>query len=121
MSSQGKKFDQGKPDLSLIPYIAQVEEAYAFMVGAEKYGRYNYCKGMEASRLMAAPLRHIGLWFNGEERCPVDGQHHLGAARAGLGMILRQMELGTLIDDRFIKQKDSNIFLPSIDAEQKKR
>lgn len=121
MSSQAKKFDQGKPDLSLIPYIAQVEEAFAWMVGEGKYGRYNYCLGLPASKEVAAIQRHIGLWFNGEERCPVDGQHHLGAARAGLGMILRQMELGTLTDDRFKKSEGSNIFLPAIDAEQDDR
>lgn len=95
------KNDQEKIDLSLIPLIAEVEEAKAFMVGLKKYGRYNYCKGHSASQLIAAAKRHMGAWFNGEEYDPQDGQHHLGSARACLAMILRQNELGTLKDDRF--------------------
>lgn len=105
---QGKKFDTGKPDLSLIPYVALVEEANALMVGEKKYGRYNYCLGLKASQEVAAVMRHLAQWFNGEERCQVDGQHHLGSAKAGISMILRQMELGTLEDDRFKKEEKSD-------------
>lgn len=101
MQATGTKFDKDKPDLSLIPMIALIEEARAFMVGEKKYGRYNYCKGMEASRIMAGVMRHLTAWFNGEELDPVDGQPHLGAARAGIAMLQRQKELGTLIDNRY--------------------
>lgn len=97
----GIKFDGGKPDMSLIPMVALVKEAEAFMVGAKKYGRYNYCKGHDAHQLAAAMLRHITAWFNGEENDPVDGQSHLGSVRACAAMILRQQELGTLRDNRF--------------------
>lgn len=100
---EGKKNDAGKSDISLIPLIAQEEEAKAFMVGEVKYGRYNYCEGIKASRQMGALLRHALAWFNGEERDPIDGQHHLGSVRACAAMILREMELGTLIDDRYTK------------------
>lgn len=95
------KNDQSKVDLSLIPYISQIEHAKAFMVGEKKYGRYNYCKGHEASQLAAAAERHLKAWFNGEDYDPVDGQHHLGSVMACCSMILRQQELGTLTDNRF--------------------
>ncbi len=49
-----KKNDNGKRDLSLIPMIALTKEAEAFEVGLRKYSRYNYCEGMEASRLISA-------------------------------------------------------------------
>jgi len=103
MSEQQKasKNDKEKVDLSLIPLIASLEEARAFMVGEKKYGRYNYCKGHKASQLAAAAERHLKAWFQGEEYDTQDGQHHLGAVRACIAMILRQKELGTLIDDRF--------------------
>ena len=99
--TKASKHDQAKPDLSLIPYISNVEHAKAFMVGERKYGRYNYCKGHKASQLVAAIGRHSQAWFNGEETDPVDGQHHLGSVMACCSMLLRQMELGTMIDDRF--------------------
>jgi hypothetical protein len=96
------KNDKEKIDLSLIPYISNIEHAKAFMVGQKKYGRYNYCKGHNASQLVAAAQRHLNAWFNGEELDP-DGQHHLGSVMACCSMILRQVELGTLKDDRFGK------------------
>jgi len=94
------KNDSDKADLSLIPFIALKEEAKAFTVGANKYGRLNYLKGHKASKLVAAAMRHLLAWNEGEENDPEDGQHHLGSVRACCAMILRQMEIGTLKDDR---------------------
>lgn len=103
IEDSASKNDQEKIDLSLIPNIALIEEAKAFMVGEKKYGRYNYTKGHKASQLVAAAMRHLTAWNEGEENDPKDGQHHLGSVRACCSMILRQMELGTLKDDRFKK------------------
>jgi hypothetical protein len=100
-TTKGTKHDNSKADLSLIPLIAEIAMAEAFMVGAKKYSRYNYYAGLAASRLIAAAKRHLSAWMNGEERCPVDGQHHLGSAMACCAMILKLQELGTLEDDRY--------------------
>lgn len=102
-TTKAAKNDKEKVDLSLIPYVSNLEHARAFMVGERKYGRYNYCLGHEASQLVAAAERHLQAWFNGEERDPIDGQHHLGSAMACCSMILRQQELGTLKDNRYKK------------------
>ena len=99
------KNDAKKVDLSLLPRIFLIEVAKAFMVGEVKYSRYNYCKGHKASQLIAAAMRHLTAWFEGEEPDPEDGQHHLGAAGACIGMLLRQMQLGTLVDDRFRQEE----------------
>lgn len=107
MSDKASKNDQEKPDLSLIPYIAEVAEARALMVGEKKYGRYNYCKGHKASQLVSAARRHLSAWYNGEE-FDKDGQHHLGSVKACMSMLLRQMELSTLIDDRYKPNKGDN-------------
>lgn len=101
MSDKASKNDKEKVDLSLIPLISLIEHAKAFQVGEKKYGRYNYCKGHKASQLVAAMMRHATAYFNGEEHDPIDGQHHLGSVMACCSMLLRQKELGTLIDDRF--------------------
>lgn len=103
--TKASKNDQEKIDLSLIPYIAQIEEAKALMIGAKKYNRYNYTKGHEASQLVSAAQRHLLAWFSGEEYDPLDGQHHLGSVKACCSMLLHQMELGTMIDNRFKKQE----------------
>lgn len=99
--SAGRKDDTGKPDYSLVPKVAMTRMAEAFNVGAKKYGRYNFCKGLEASRIMGALLRHSYSWYDGEEFDP-DGQHHLGSVLACAAMLLRCQELGTLIDDRYL-------------------
>lgn len=106
-ADKASKNDQDKIDLSLIPYISNIEHARAFMVGERKYGRYNYCKGHKASQLVGAAQRHLHAWFNGEDHDPIDGQHHLGSVMACCSMILRQEELGTLIDDRYTKPSHS--------------
>ncbi len=105
MKKTAAKNDSHKADLSLLPRVFLIEVAKAFMVGEVKYGRYNYCDGHKASKLIAAAMRHLTAWFEGEEHDPEDGQHHLGAAGACIGMLLRQMSLGTLIDDRYKSEK----------------
>jgi hypothetical protein len=103
MSGSGRKDDSGKYDLSLIPLVALVEEAKGFMLGEKKYGRYNYCAGLESHRLVAAALRHIAAWQAGEDTDPESGASHLGHARCCLSMLLHTQELGTLIDTRYKK------------------
>lgn len=100
---EAKKNDKDKPDLSLIPRVALDKAAEAFQVGEKKYGRYNFYQGLEASRLIAALLRHATSWMDGEDHDPQDGQHHLGSVIACASMILQTEKLGTLKDNRFKK------------------
>lgn len=102
----GRKFDSGKPDLSLNPPVALREMAKAFAFGAKKYSPYNFEAGLSARRLLSAAQRHIAAVLDGEELDPEvyelasSGAHHLGHAMASLAMYLRCRELGTLVDDR---------------------
>ncbi len=98
----GTKNDQGKPDLSLIPLSALEEEAKGFMLGAQKYGRHNYKKGMESHRLVAAALRHIQAWEQSEDNDPESGASHLGHARCCLAMLIELKRLGRLTDTRYV-------------------
>jgi hypothetical protein len=59
MKVEGKKFDKGKAPLSWIPRTVIEQEAQVFAHGAEKYGRNNYKKGMDWSRVLDAALRHV--------------------------------------------------------------
>lgn len=102
------KNDKDKTDLSLIPYVAMKEMAKALMIGEAKYDRFNYCKGHKTSKLVAAILRHAAAFYDGEDLDPEDGQHHVGAIMANCAMILRQIELGTHIDDRYVHEGTKN-------------
>ncbi len=98
---KASKNDQAKADLSLLPRVFLEAVAKAFMVGETKYGRYNYCKGHKQTQLIAAAMRHLTAYNDGEEFDPVDGQPHLGSVGACIAMLLRQVELGTSIDNRY--------------------
>jgi hypothetical protein len=97
----GTKHDGGKPDLSLIPYSAQCVEAKVFQFGAAKYERDNFKKGMESHRLVAAAMRHIGAYWEGEDLDPESGLPHLGHARCCLAMLIELERLSRLKDTRF--------------------
>jgi len=99
-SSGGKKFDSGKPPVSIIPWVALQLEAEVFAFGANKYGKFNFRDGFNQSRLIDACLRHILAYSWGEDIDPESGLNHLGHARCCLSMLLQNIEDGTSVDDR---------------------
>jgi hypothetical protein len=101
--TSGTKHDAGKPDLSLLPRAALEEMAKAFMYGEQKYGRHNFKAGFKSHRLIAAAMRHILAWNEGEDLDPESGHSHLGHALATLAMILECDRLKTLEDTRYKK------------------
>lgn len=94
------KYDQGKPDLSLVPAPAMEAMARALAYGETKYGRYNYCKGFTDTRMLSACLRHIFQYLNGENKDKESGLCHLEHAIANLAMLLHCRDLNTLTDNR---------------------
>lgn len=99
--SEGKKFDQGKPPLGLLPASALTEIAKVLLHGKKKYGAHNWRAGMDWSRLYDASLRHKFAFINGEDIDPESGLSHLAHALCcDLFLLAYQMEeLGT--DDRY--------------------
>ena len=102
-AKSGTKHDTGKVDISLVPLVATEAEARALMFGEKKYGRYNYTQGFETSRLVAACLRHVLAYQDGEDTDPESGLSHIGHAKACLSMLLHCDQLGTLRDNRLKK------------------
>lgn len=90
-----------KVPLQLIPGTALAIEATAFRDGSIKYGPYNWRdEPVSASIYIAAALRHIEQWYNGEELADDSGVHHLGHARACLAIVLDAQVAKSLNDDR---------------------
>lgn len=96
----GVKNDKGKPPLSMIPRTALEQEALVFAFGKDKYGKGNYQKGMDWSRLIDSSLRHIYAFASGETYDIESSMNHLAHARSNLAMLLHLMELKTGKDDR---------------------
>jgi Domain of unknown function (DUF5664) len=97
---KGKKFDKGKPKISMIPREAWEEEARVLEYGATKYGRDNYKDGMDWTRVLDASLRHILAFSSGENVDPETGISHLGHAKANLSMLLYYIKNDVGNDDR---------------------
>ncbi|KKN48575.1 hypothetical protein LCGC14_0651620 [marine sediment metagenome] len=92
---------QTKVSLSKVPTAAIIYEALAMVDGAKKYGPFNWRKNkVIASIYVDACLRHVGSWFDGEEIATDSLVHHLGHARACLGILIDALETGNLDDDR---------------------
>lgn len=90
-----------KPRIHLIPAAALLHEAGAMGNGSDKYGPYNWRrKKVKATIYVDATMRHVLAWLDGEEVAEDSGVHHLGHARACLGILLDALESGNLVDDR---------------------
>lgn len=96
-------FGEQKAQLHLVPPTAIQAMARAFEQGAQKYGAYNWRENdaVKVSTYISAALRHIQAFQDGENMVPDNlSTHHLGAAMAGLAIILDSLAAGTLTDDR---------------------
>lgn len=98
--AEALKFDDQKPDLSLVPAKAKYGIAKAMMYGAKKYGRNNYIKGMDWSRMIAAAERHLTEFNDGEDFDKESGLNHLYHAAACLAILIEFYESGVGNDDR---------------------
>jgi hypothetical protein len=85
--SKGKKYDQGKPDYSLLPFNATDEVVQVLTYGAAKYDRHNWLK-IEKHRYQAAAMRHFSAYMQGESQDPESGLPHLAHSIASLMFIM---------------------------------
>ena len=99
--------EECRVDFTLIPLEGLVAEATAFKEGDIKYGGHNYVvSGVSACVYVGAALRHIYKYLWGEVVDPVTKVHHLGSAKACLGVLLAAEHNGFLNDDRPPKTKN---------------
>jgi hypothetical protein len=99
----GKKFDQGKPPLDLIPAEFLLEVGKVLDFGAKKYDRANWAQGIEYSRLISAALRHIYAFNGGEDKDPESGISHIGHAGCNLAFLSWHLANRTDLDNRWVK------------------
>lgn len=97
----GKKFDQGKPDLSLLSSKALLEIAKVMDEGAKKYGAQNWRNGIKWSRVYAAIQRHLLAWLDGETYDKETGINHLAHAGCGIMFLLEYAQTHGDLDDRY--------------------
>ena len=100
-----------KVNLALMPAAAVIRMCEALQYGAFKapradgkgpgYGPFNWrVTKVEAMTYIAAAMRHILDWVDGEERADDSGVHHIGHAMASLAILLDAQDTDGLIDNR---------------------
>ncbi len=76
---EGTKFDQGKERWNLLPLEPVREVVKVYTGGAQKYEDWNWAKGIKYSRVYAALMRHLTVWWMEGKAINHDdfGLHHL--------------------------------------------
>jgi hypothetical protein len=88
--TEGTKFDSNKIRLELLsPWFVE-EVGKVLTSGAQKYEAHNWAKGIKASRLIGACLRHVFAYMRGEVNDPEWGYHHLAHAACCLMFLVHQ-------------------------------
>jgi hypothetical protein len=104
MSSEptaGIKLDAEKPDMSLLSSTALLKTAEVMSFGKRKYAAHNWRKGINYSRLIAAAMRHIVAYNNGEDKDPESGLSHLAHASCCIQFLIEFENTRTDLDDRY--------------------
>lgn len=96
----GKKYDNGKNRLDLIPVSAIEAMGRAFTYGAQKYDSRNWEQGLEYGRLYGALQRHLTAWWKRQETDNESGLNHLDHAFACLAMLNEMQETRPDLDTR---------------------
>jgi len=108
-----------KVQINLVPPSSVIYQALAMEDGAVKYGPYNWrANKVIASIYVAAAMRHLQAWYDGEENASDSKKPHLGHALACLGIIVDAKETGNLVDDRPLPGATSRLIA---EWEQKKK
>lgn len=99
-STEGRKHDIGKLPWDLLPPDAVEEIVKVLAFGAEKYGAYNWAKGMAWSRVFAALMRHMWAWWARKGTDPETGLSHLAHAGCCILFLLAYEKRKVGTDDR---------------------
>lgn len=100
------KFDQDKLPLHLLSTEAMNQTAAVLAFGAVKYAEHNWRKGFAWSRPLAAAMRHITAFNNGEDKDPESGLSHLAHAACCIMFLLEFEKTHKHLDDRYRDTKN---------------
>jgi hypothetical protein len=100
MTTEGRKDDEGKVRMELLPPELMIAVAKVLTPGAEKYGDRNWEKGMAWSRVYGALQRHLVAWWAGEIKDDETGYSHLWHAGCCIAFLIAYELRDVGMDDR---------------------
>lgn len=109
---EGRKDDQGKDRIELVPPEVVFATARVLTFGAQKYADRNWEKGMSWGRVFGALMRHLWAWWGGKGPTSenfalgvIDDEtkfSHLWHAACCIAFLVAYEERGVGTDDRLI-------------------
>jgi hypothetical protein len=100
----GARYNDNKPDYSLIPLCTLADEARVWEYGKKKYAEWNWVKGMDWSIPFACALRHLAAWQRGEDNDKESGLPHIAHAMCNLRMLTLYKDVYPEGDNRPVKE-----------------
>lgn len=95
------KFDTDKLPLNLLSTEAMNQTAAVLKFGAQKYAEHNWRAGFVWSRPLAAAMRHLTAFNDGEDTDPESGLSHLAHAACCIMFLLEFEKTHPHLDDRY--------------------
>jgi hypothetical protein len=95
------KFDDDKLPVNLLSTEALLQTAAVLKFGADKYHANNWRDGFAWSRPLAAAMRHIMAYNDGEDKDPESGLSHLAHAACCIMFLLEFEKTHPELDDRY--------------------
>ncbi len=95
------KFDGDKLPVNLLSSEALLQTAAVLKFGADKYHAHNWRDGFAWSRPLAAAMRHIMAYNDGEDKDPESGLSHLEHAACCIMFLLEFEKTHPELDDRY--------------------
>lgn len=95
------KFDGDKLPVNLLSTEALNQTAAVLKFGADKYHAHNWRDGFAWSRPLAAAMRHIMAYNDGEDKDPESGLSHLAHAACCIMFLLEFEKTHPELDDRY--------------------
>lgn len=103
--SGGLKYDAAKAPMDLLPFESLEEIAKVLAAGEQKYGTANWAKGIEMRRLIAAAMRHLGQFNNGEDYDDETKTLHIANAACNLLFAIWMYKNRPDLDNRWAKKE----------------
>lgn len=96
----GARYNDGKPDYSLMPMHLFDEVCHVWSYGAKKYSEWNWARGMAWSIPFACACRHLFAYWRGERNDPESGCSHLAHVVCNVIMMIHYEKHYPEGDDR---------------------
>lgn len=98
---KGLRYDDDKPEMSLMCPIALEGMAKALTLGAKKYSAHNWQYGMKWSRVFNSLLRHTFKLMSGEDVDSESGLPHVDHIMCNAMFLSNYYRKQKAYDDRF--------------------